>query len=333
MSGPVLVFNDSEVIGLMPVIYIDILIALNLFIDFLLLSAVSRILRLPPKRFRLVLGAIAGSACSCMLFLPALPVPISFLLKAVCACIIIRIAFIWRSFILYIKQLAVFLVCSALFGGIAFAIWFFAAPAGFYVINGVVYYNVSPLMLTALTVISYFAISIYDRLTHKRLSLGQEYRLILDCGNGTVSLRTLYDTGHHVTEIFSGSPVAVVRFGAIESYLSEELHKSISNTLDNNDSYQGTDTSEGVEGSHGGVAAAVRSRLRMIPLHTVSGTGLLPAFVPTHMDLVSSQDANTDITGAYVAICRILGRGEYDAIIGTDLVNLLERSRSSCKKR
>ena len=39
----------------MPVIYLDVLVVLNWFIDFLLLSSTSRILRLPFKRWRLVL--------------------------------------------------------------------------------------------------------------------------------------------------------------------------------------------------------------------------------------------------------------------------------------
>lgn len=36
----------------MPVIYIDVLLALNLWIDFILLLATARILRLPRRRWR-----------------------------------------------------------------------------------------------------------------------------------------------------------------------------------------------------------------------------------------------------------------------------------------
>ena len=48
----------------MPVIYIDVLLALNLFIDFLLLSVTARIRRRPHRRWRTVLGALFGAACS-----------------------------------------------------------------------------------------------------------------------------------------------------------------------------------------------------------------------------------------------------------------------------
>lgn len=312
----------------MPVIYIDVLLALNLFIDFLLLSAVARILRLPPKRLRLVLGGIVGSACSCLMFLPTLPAPFSIIIKLAAACLIVRISFVWRNLILYIKELVAFLIISAMFAGIAFAIWFFAAPSGFYVINGVVYYNISPLALTALTVVSYLAISLYDHFTHKRIALGQDYRLLIDCGKGTAGLRTLYDTGHHVTDVFSGSSVAVVRYGAIETFLPEDLREAISLSLEQNNSSKYSE-----DENNTATATAVRTHLRMIPLHTVSGTGLLPAFSPLHINLVSSKGANADITGTYIAVCRILGRGEYDAIVGTDLVNLLERSGSFCREQ
>ena len=54
----------------MPVIYIDVLLALNLWIDFILLLATARILRLPRRRWRMVLGALLGAATSCLIFLP-----------------------------------------------------------------------------------------------------------------------------------------------------------------------------------------------------------------------------------------------------------------------
>lgn len=65
----------------MPVIYLDVLVVLNWFIDFLLLSSTSRILRLPFKRWRLVLGALLGGISSCLIFLPAMPFYLSMLVK------------------------------------------------------------------------------------------------------------------------------------------------------------------------------------------------------------------------------------------------------------
>ncbi|MDD3693550.1 MAG: sigma-E processing peptidase SpoIIGA [Oscillospiraceae bacterium] len=310
----------------MPVIYIDVLLALNLFIDFLLLSAVARILRLPQKRIRLVFGALTGSICSCLVLLPDLPAPLPFLIKISSACLIVRIAFSWRTAILFIKQLAAFLVASALFAGIAFAVYFFAAPTGLYVVNGVVYYDVSALTLTLLTVLSYFALIIYDKLTHKRIAHGHEYRLKVTTGKDEIDLRALYDTGHHATDAFSGNPVVVVGLKAIEQHLPDDLLNAIRSVLDNCNSIQKKE----VEYTDKLPVAAVGLKLRLIPFHTVNGTGLLPAFKPAKIEISTAQGISADATGAYVAVCKVLGRGDYDAIIGPDMLNLFERSKKSC---
>ena len=299
----------------MPVIYLDILLVLNLFIDFLLLSATARILRIPYRRLRLVLGALLGSACSCLIFLPDLPTTISLLIKFAAACLIIRTAFRWIDKWMYIKQVAVFFVASALFAGIAMAIWYFAAPTGFFVVNGIVYYDVSPLTLTALTVVSYVALTIYDRITHKKVAPGQTFTLLIDGGNGNRSLRALYDTGHHVTDAFTGSPVAMVGFDAIKPVLSSSLLQAIEEALGNSSALTETQ-----------VSTIVQTKLRMIPVRTVNGTGLLPAFRPKSMKLQSGMGNTADLTGSYVAVSQTLGHYDYEAIVGTDMVTLLEGS-------
>lgn len=142
----------------MPVIYIDVLLALNLWIDFILLLATARILRLPRRRWRMVLGALLGAATSCLIFLPDLPTAAATAVKLAAACVILLVAFPWRGRLLYIKSVVVFFVISTLFAGMAGALYFFAAPQGFYVVGGVVYYDVSPLTLVLLTVVSYGAL-------------------------------------------------------------------------------------------------------------------------------------------------------------------------------
>lgn len=304
----------------MPVIYIDVFLALNLFIDFLLLSATARILRVPRKRGRLVLGALVGAASCCLVLVDLPPAP-SVVLKLGSAALLIRIAFRWRDPKAYIKQLGVFLVASAVFAGVSFAIWYFAAPKGFYVLDGAVYYNVSPLILVALTVVSYLALSLYDRFTHKTVAAGTDYRLTLQAGGNEVTLRALYDTGHHVTDVFSGSPVALVRYEALEPCLSEELREAVAGAM-HRDSFSPAGS---------GVATAVRTRLRMIPFHSVGGTGLLPAFCPSAARLTGIGGRETDVSGIYVAACGAIGRGEYDAIIGTDIVAMEKGGGLPCR--
>lgn len=298
----------------MPVVYLDVLVVLNWFIDFLLLSSTARILRLPFKRWRLVLGALLGGVSSCLIFLPAMPFALSMLVKLVAGSLIVLTAFPWLGFRSYGKQMLVFLVISAAFAGIATAVWFFAAPAGLVVANGVVYFDVPPLLLVGLTVLSYGCIRLYDRLIRKKAPVNREYRLLLDGGAGTVELRALYDTGLHLTEPFSGKPVIVVRQSAIYSRLPPVLQEALS-VREYPDRHQGA--------SETGAAQAVATRLRMVPYQTVGGKGLLPAFQAPKAVITGRGEVDRDITGVYIALVQELGRGEYEALFGCDIGDVL----------
>ena len=294
----------------MPVIYIDVLLALNLWIDFILLLATARILRLPRRRWRMVLGALLGAATSCLIFLPDLPAAVATAVKLAAACVILLVAFPWRGKLPYIKAVVVFFIISTLFAGMAGALYFFAAPQGFYVVGGVVYYDVSPLTLVLLTVASYGALCLYDRFTRKKAPLGRDYRLLVTCGGQTAAVRALYDSGNSLTEPFSGSPVAVVRRAALESVLPVEVREALSPAAFASDAAGG--------------GAAIRSRLRLVPFRSVGGDGLLPAFRPERLTVVAENGTNRDATGAYVAVCEELGRGDCDALVGTDIAGLFD---------
>lgn len=289
------------------VIYLDVLLALNLFIDFLLLASTARLLHVPHRRGRLVLGALAGSVSAC-LCLVDWPTVLLWSARLAAAAVVVRLAFRWQGRRSYMRQLAVFFLVSALFGGVSFALWFFVAPTGMTMIHGVVYYDVSPLMLTIFTLISYAVLCVYDRITRKRVAGGHTYYLEIQMADHTVCLRSLYDTGHHVVEPFSGRPVVIVRRGAVESCLPARFGETEQEELS--------------------AEAAVATRVRRIPVHTLGGVSLLPALRPEHMVLRTPAGAAADVTGSFVAVCETLGRGEYDAIVGTDMVSeVSERSR------
>lgn len=294
----------------MPVIYIDVLLAINLLIDFLLLSATAYLLHIPVKRRRLVLGAGLGAASAGIIFLPELPVPVTLLIKLATAALLVAIAFPKKGWRAYIKQLLVFFGVSTLFAGVAFALWTALTPPDMAVINGVVYYDVPPLWLVVFSVASYGLLRLYDRLFRKKAPRTGVYRLRIDGGAGMVELNALYDTGHHVTEQFSGSPVAIVRYEAIASCLPANLRESLFLLLEG----QGDDLS-----AH----AALKSRLRLIPFHSMGGEGVLPAFRPVGMTLSDGKGHTVRVDGAYVAVSHRLKSREYEGLIGSELTDQL----------
>ncbi len=302
----------------MPVIYIDVLIALNLFIDFLLLSLTARVLRRPHRRWRLVLSALCGGICACTILLPALPLPVQALIGVAQAALLVRIAFPFRGWRPYCSEVGVLFGVSALFAGVCTAVWFFVAPGGFVVFNGVVYYDVPPLLLVLLTLLSYGAVWLYDRLTHKRVPTSHSYRLTVTCGGQSITVRALHDTGNGLTDCFSGRPVVVAERAALLPLLPAPLRTVTSHDLIGQLGAQPPRAA----GAAGPAQTAVEHRLRLVPFRSVGGEGLLPAFQPDVLTVTDLSGRTLDISGGYVALTDTLGRGEFQALIGNDIVSL-----------
>lgn len=289
----------------MPVIYIDVLIAINVYIDFLLLKATACLLRLPHKTWRLALSSFVGAASCCTVLIPSLNGVLLVAVKVLVAAAMVLIAFRWEGIRPYIKQLTVLFVISTAFAGVATALWAFAAPRGFYVIGGVVYYDVSPLLLAALTAISYVLIRLYDRFIRKREPLGREYRLRVELDGKAVEAKALYDSGNHLTEPFSGQPVAVITYEAAASILPPQWLTAVASAW-----------SKDIPPPD----AAVSAGLRLVPYQAVGGSGLLYAFRPSRLTIIGDA-GELDATGAYVAVCESLGQGDYQGLIGIDLLS------------
>lgn len=270
----------------MPIIYLDILIAVNLVIDYLLLSATSRILRLTPKRWRLLLGGSVGAVSACLIFLTTAPIMLIVILHFLSACILIRIAFPFSNVSVFLKRVLVFYVISALFSGGVSALWSLTKSEAFYAYNGVVYFDISPLVLTAFAVVTYAILCLYEYITRKRMPHGISFLLRIDDGHGVCECRALYDTGMHLTEPFSGRPVVIVEEAVLTPYLSDVR----------------------------------RMRMRVVPYRSLGTDGLLPAFVPRFLTIEGKDRRSKDISGTYVALSKGLDRGEYQALIGSDVM-------------
>ena len=114
----------------MRTIYVDVLLGLNLFINYFLLLAVSKFLSWEGKRGRLLLASLAGAFYALTILLPELPDLLSLLLKLLVSGVIIRIAWPFRGWLPFFKAVAVFYLINFAFAGFMLAIWYFIAPDG-----------------------------------------------------------------------------------------------------------------------------------------------------------------------------------------------------------
>lgn len=277
------------------VIYVDILIALNWWIDFLLLLGVRRGVGGDGKHWRLAIGALVGAFSCLTLFLPPLSVWLSMLVRLGAAALMVTVAFgigAWRG---WVRRVVLLFALSASLAGLCGALYFFLAPQGFYVFNGVVYYSVPPLLLVVLTVLCYGLLWLSEQFLRRRAPAEHLFRVELTCSGRTVSFPCLYDSGNHLTEPFSGRPVLVVEREVVQGLLL----------------YIPT-------------VADLPAGWRLIPYNTLGGDGLLPAFTPTSAVAISGGRKRV-LPPCYVAVCESLGGSEYRGLMSADMAENLAR--------
>jgi len=273
------------------VIYGDILLALNWWIDYLLLLGVRRALGCGGKGWRVALAALIGAVSSLVLLLPPLPLWLSLGVKLGTAVLMVLVAFRRRTLRDFVRRVLLLFGLSAGLAGLCGALYFFAAPTGFYVYNGVVYYTVPPLLLVGLTVVCYAVLTAVESILRRRAPARYSYRVRLTFGDKQTDFLCLYDSGNHLVEPFSGYPVLVVERSVAEEVL--EVPASLEQLPPHSE-----------------------AGWRLVPYDTLGGSGLLPAFVPRWVQ-VMGEDVAVTVEHCYVAVCDRLGRGEYRGLMGS----------------
>ena len=277
------------------VIYVDVLLAVNGWIDFLLLLGVRRMMGGGGSSWRLAMGALVGALSCFTLFLPSLSVWLTLMLRLAAAMLMVTVAFRSRSWRDWGRRVVLLFALSAGLAGLCGGLYFFLAPQGFYVFNGVVYYSVPPILLVALTVACYGLTWLSEQFLRRRAPREHVFRVRVDYGERSVTFPCLYDSGNHLTEPFSGCPVLVV-----ERQVAARLCSPVPTTAD------------------------LPSGWRLIPYHSLGGNGLLPAFVPTAVVAIT-RGCEHDLPHCYVAVCDSLGRGEYQGLMGAAMAENLAR--------
>ncbi|MCL2311348.1 MAG: sigma-E processing peptidase SpoIIGA [Firmicutes bacterium] len=280
------------------VIYVDILVALNLFVNFFILLAVAKFLYLRHQRWRLVLGALLGAIYSLYIFIPEPILFISFLIKIFMAFTIIIVSFGISKFIL-LRSLVCFCLISFGFSGLNFAMWIAFRPCGMFVKNGVVYFNISPLVLVTSTLIAYFLIEFMNKFLGKHVCQEAFYRVKVKFKQKLIEFDAQLDTGNSLKEPFSNLPVILVDQEKIVEILPDKINFEDINFVKK-------------------ISERLNVPVRLIPFSGISENGLLFGFKPDNVIIQTFSGENFE-KEAYIAVCE--RNGLKNALIGSDLVH------------
>lgn len=201
----------------MKTVYIDILITVNIFIDFFILVCTKGFLHIKASLKRLILGSVIGGALSLAALLPRIPTGINIILDIAFAALIIFAAFGKTNLKGFIKRTVVYFSISFSFCGIMIFIYTSFKPKGMEIYNNIVYFNISPVVLIILTLACYYILKLIKRLT-KGVCGSCICNVELELCENAFTFCAKVDTGCNVKEPFSGNYVIVV-----EKSLLDEL--------------------------------------------------------------------------------------------------------------
>ncbi len=280
------------------VIYIDVLLALNLFVNYFLLLSVAKLLHIMVRRLRILLGAVIGAAFSLLIFLPNFGFIVTFIVKLILGTFLTAITFGFKRKQLFLKTLICFWGANFLFGGVMLLIWINFSPNNMFYNNGVIYMGISPIILILGSLSSYCIVCAINFILSKRVQKERLCKIHIKTYENETILSALIDSGNNLIDPLSGLSVIVCEFSAIARLLPEELYTYFADPISNSDLPE----------------ISWKNRVRIIPFHAVGASGILGAFLPDSCS-VHIKGTEKEIKALIGVTTDRLSDGEFTAII------------------
>lgn len=272
------------------IVYADILIILNLTVNYFLLLATDKLLKRKTRILRLLLSAVLGAIASLYIFLPK---P-SFLAEAffkISLCLVMAaIGFGIKSLKQFFKASLLLFCVTCGYAGIMIAIWHLFKPRGMVINNSVVYFNISPLVLVGATVGCYFVFIILNYIFKRSSQTATECEIKVQVNNNQINLKAILDSGNSLEDIFGKSEIIITEKGVVESLFGNSTQEELN------------------------------TRFRAIPCNTVSGSDLLDGY-RCDSAFVSGTGKSVTLEKPILAVAKTSFNDGYNAIVNPKILD------------
>ena len=274
------------------VVYVDVLLVVNLIVDFFLLKITFKLLKTDPKPIRVLISSGIGAVSSLYIFFPESTAFINITYQLIIGSLIMLTALGFKSLKYFLRSVAVFFTVTCVYGGIMTALWQVLKPKGMVINNSVVYFNISPLVLILSTVSGYFLYLFLNKIFALPSKTAKKCSLTLYALGKSVGLTGIIDTGNSITDVLSNSEIIIVDKAVAVSLLGREDFS--------NDPLYAT-------------------RYRTIPCETVMGRSLLEGF-RCDMGEIRFEDKTICLNNPIIALSKTPIKENYSAILNPKIL-------------
>ncbi len=275
------------------VIYADVLVIINLIVNYLLLRASAAITGYSFKTWRILVSSLIGGLFSFIIFIKNISMSINILIKVLLFVIMVLSAFGSKNIKSFLKCCASFALVNFGFAGIMFALSTTVFPNSTTYINGVVYFDISLLTLTVSAIICYCILNLISKFTKSKVPQKSIYEIRIHYKNNFAEGKALFDSGNALCDCFSGRPVIIAEKEFLKKlYLNDDL-------------------------------TSLRN-FRLIPFSTIKNSGALPSFLADKTEIringkwIESKDVYIAITDKKIV------SGCYSALFGVPYLETVE---------
>lgn len=277
------------------VVYADVLVLLNFYIDYFLILATEKLCRCGVNVWRRLFGAIVSSLFSLVIFLPEMSPIVSLSVKIFCSAITVMTVFGFKTVRDYFWRMFVFFSVSYSFAGSMLAVSTLFSVSDIVVANSAFYCNISPLMLLGATTVFYLLIRLYIFISRRNRPTKAFVSLKFTYSGASANVKGFIDTGNSLRDSISGAPVIVISKALAESLLGKQtVTSAISFDFD----------------------TVKLSGFRLIPFSAVGKSGVLTAFKPEEV-FIDGQKYSDNV---YIAISPTPLCFDAQALVGPDLI-------------
>ncbi|MDR0903105.1 MAG: sigma-E processing peptidase SpoIIGA [Ruminococcus sp.] len=264
------------------IVYVDVLIIVSFYINYLLLRAAAVIVHKPVKRGRVIAGALIGSLSALIIFLPEMGNLTVLIVRVISAVIMVAVSYNVDGIKELYKCSLLFFFVSFIFAGIEYGVAMLLGGNTAIWHNSVFYVNISLLTLVISTTIAYTILWLLRRHFDRVNSADTKYTITVEQSGEIVQIKAIGDTGNNLTDCLSGKPVIICPKAsltkitdskAVEAMLScDYIHDSV----------------------------IPPKGWRLIPFSTINSNGLIPAFSPAKVYI--KDEKSIHLVDAYIGV-------------------------------
>lgn len=264
-------------------IYVDVLIVLNIYVNYFLLRITAALTHSPLKTKRCLAASFYGSLFSLLILVPHINSLVITLIKFAAAVTIVIAAFGRGDRRRFIANTAAFYTSNFLLAGFIYFIYTHLSPEFIHMENSFFYIDFSLVILIVSTAAFYFGVRGVRALFFAGDSEKYSYSVMIKYRDRLVKLCGLADTGNSLRDCFTGAPVIICDTGLFMTapYDNERLPQGF----------------------------------RLIPFSTISGSSMLPIFRPDEVIITNECSGAKKSVNAMIGLGKSSGKAIFDPAI------------------